>query len=632
MSRFNPHHANAPQVFQAAQDFKQQCLIDQKSLFLSGESIWTPPHFQNLITHFVSQPNTGSGGFYDKLAVQLSTCSTLDVALMTEIFWIIELPATNLSPNTRIQRLEGIWNIQPARAFPAQSQFLALPVLGGLGSAGPGYNQFLPSEMSFAVQAFASLVALTLPERTTLLNGDGFAFAQWLQSIPSGKGRQLYHTLCHVLFPDTFERIFSQDNKNQVLRAHKIWAAAMVGNRPLQDRALLELRERLEVQHPNEVDHYTKPVATLVNKDAQPQTLDGSAASNMRGANSTPSAVPEGDTAGEEGDSAPQPFRVADNVIFFGPPGTGKTFELQTRLRDAYDAGEEYDFVSFHPNYSYEEFVGGLRPIAAPGGNGIAVVYEKGPFRKLCELAHADSSRRFTLFIDEINRANIAKVFGELITLIEPSKRAKAGSEPNVGDGAWITLPGSAGEQFSVPDNLDIVATMNTADRSVSTMDVALRRRFRFVECPPEPALIDPPTVGAIDLAKLLTRLNDRLEFMLDRNHAIGHATFLSVADLSDLQKRLAERVIPLLQEYFFDDMEKVCLALTGSDKSSLFFRTRTLNPTALFPGSAHLVGSAARSSLSVGDPSTWTVDDIVALYDDGTTITADLLDNSPKP
>ena len=632
MSRFNPHHSNAPQVFQAAQEFKQQCLIDQKSLFLPGQSIWTTAHFQSLITHFVNQPNTGEGGFYDKLATQLSTCAPLDVALMTEIFWIVQLPATNLSPSTRLQRLEGIWNIKPAQAFPVQSRFLALPVLGGLGSARPGYNQFLPSEMAFAVQAFASLVAMPVLERTALLNGDGFGFAEWLQSIPSGKGRQLYHTLCHVLFPDTFERIFSQNNKNRVLREHKIWAATMVGNRPLQDRALLELRERLEVQHPGEVDHYKKPVATLVKKAAQPQTQGGAASDNLPGADSAPSSVPEDDTDDEEGDSAPQPFRVADNVIFYGPPGTGKTFELQKRLREAYDAGEEYDFVSFHPNYSYEEFVGGLRPTAVPGSNGIAVVYEKGPFRKLCELAHADSSRRFTLFIDEINRANVAKVFGELITLIEPSKRAKAGSEPNIGDGVWITLPGSAGEQFSVPDNLDIVATMNTADRSVSTMDVALRRRFRFVECPPEPKRIDPPTIGAIDLARLLTRLNDRLEFMLDRNHAIGHATFMSIAELTDLQKRLAERVIPLLQEYFFDDMEKVRLALTGSDKPSVFFRTETLNPNALFPGCAHLVGSAARTSLIVDDPSTWSVDHIVALYDDGTAVTPDLPDASPMP
>lgn len=632
MSRFNPNHANAPQVFQAAQDFKQQCLINQQSLFLPGQAIWTTQHFQSLITNFVKQPNFGSGGFYEKLAAQLSTCSALDIALMTEIFWIVQLPAVNLSPSTRLQRLEGIWSINPAAPFPAQSKFLAPLVLSGLGSAGPGYNQFLPSEMAFAVQAFAALVAKPLQERTALLNGDGFGFAEWLQSIPSGKSRQLYHTLCHVLFPDSFERIFSQNNKNQVLRAHTIWKAEMADDRPSQDRALLDLRHRLEVQHPGEVDHYSAPVATLIKKNAEPDEPSSSAAGKVPGENLGRSAAPGDEAADEASDGTPQPFRVADNVIFYGPPGTGKTFALQKRLREAYNAGEEYEFVSFHPSYSYEEFVGGLRPIAAPSGHGIAVVYEKGPFRKLCELAHANPSRRFTLFIDEINRANVAKVFGELITLIEPSKRAKAGSEPNEGDGAWITLPGSAGEQFSVPNNLDIVATMNTADRSVATMDVALRRRFRFVECPPEPELIDPPTVGAIDLAKLLRRVNDRLEFMLDRNHAIGHATFMSIDDLTELRKRLAERLIPLLQEYFFDDMEKVRLALTGRGEPSVFFRSKALNPTVLFPGAAHVVGSTARVSLTAGDPSTWAEADIIALYDDGTEITPDLLDEPATP
>ncbi|RZS81209.1 McrB family protein [Pigmentiphaga kullae] len=610
MSRFNPNHLNAAQVFQAAQDFKHQCLINQQSLFLPNQEIWTAPHFQSLTTNFVDQPDTGGGTFYQKLELQLATCTPLDIALMTEIFWIVQLPATNLRPPKKLKRLEEIWNIKPAAPFPVQSNFLDKPVLSGLGSAGPGYNQYFPSEMAFAVQAFAALVAMAPSARTALLNGSGFDFAEWLHSIPSGKGRQLYHTLCHVLFPDSFERMFSQNNKNKVMRGHKIWTKAMVGNRPLQDAALLDLRSKLEIQFPGAVDYYSEPIGTLLKK--KPEGED----------------EPEGDD--EESDSTPPPLRVSDNVIFYGPPGTGKTYQMQERMREAFEAGEDFTFVSFHPSYSYEEFVGGLRPTAAPDGNGIAVTYEKGPFRKLCEQAHADPSRRFTLFIDEINRANVAKVFGELITLIEPSKRVRAGSEPNDGDGTWVRLPGSRDEDFGVPDNLDIVASMNTADRSVATMDVALRRRFRFVECPPQPELIsNSPALGPIDLRKLMTRLNDRLEFMLDRNHAIGHATFMFIDGLPELRRRLAERVIPQLQEYFFDDMEKVRLALTGRDTSSVFFLERKLTSAMLFPGGAHLVGSAPRVSLAVGNPSSWTEADIVKLYDDGTAIAPDMPDES---
>ncbi len=630
MSRFNPDHPNAPQVFKAAQEFKQQCLINQQSLFLPGQAIWTTPHFQNLIANFVDQPDPGEGGFYQKLELQLSTCTALDVALMAEIFWIVELPATNLRPPKKLKRLEGIWNLNPAAPFPTQSSFLGIPVLSGLGSAGPGYNQYLPSEMAFAVQAFAALAAMPPSERTKLLSGSGFDFADWLNSIPSGKGRQLYHTLCHVLFPESFERMFSQDNKNKVMRAHKVWAKSMAGNRPLQDAALLDLRNKLEIQFPGAVDYYVAPVGTLLKEKPDPQDPSGSDILNLPGVRPSKEVEEEAEIDDEESDDTPPPHRISDNVIFYGPPGTGKTHRMQYRMREAFEAGEDFAFVSFHPSYSYEEFVGGLRPIAAPSGNGIAVVYEKGPFRKLCELAHADPSRRFTLFIDEINRANVAKVFGELITLIEPSKRARAGSEPNEGDGTWIRLPGSTDEEFSVPDNLDIVASMNTADRSVATMDVALRRRFRFVECPPQPELISvSPALGSIDLRKLLTRLNDRLEFMLDRNHAIGHATFMSIDDLPELRRRLAERVIPLLQEYFFDDMEKVRLALTGRDRTSVFFLARTLTPTNLFPGSAHLVGTAARVSLTLSDPSSWTAADIVALYDDGVVNAPDMPDEA---
>ena len=156
-----------------------------------------------------------------------------------------------------------------------------------------------------------------------------------------------------------------------------------------------------------------------------------------------------------------------------------------------------------------------MRPVAAKDGSGVVVAFQKGPFLALCEKAHASPSQQFTLFIDEINRANVAKVFGELITLLEHSKRVIAGSK--VEDvGAWVTLPGIT-ERFGVPDNLNIVATMNTADRSIAMMDIALRRRFRFEEFVPEPKRIVPAMVGAIELPALLQRLNDRIEYL----HAI---------------------------------------------------------------------------------------------------------------
>jgi 5-methylcytosine-specific restriction protein B len=616
MSRFNPHFPNATQVFDAADEFKQRCLLDQQSMLLDNQILWTAEHFQALIDSYVKQPDVGDGGFYDKLASQLATCQALDVALMTEVFWIVQLAPTNLRAPTKAKTLERIWNMKAAAPFPADSPFLATPVLSGLGSAGPGYNQYLWMEIVFAVEAFADFVAKPRTEREALLN-DAQAFALWLDSIPSGKGRQLYHTLCHVLFPDFFERIFSQGNKYQVARAHKIWTPILGESRPALDRALQDLRKRLEIQYPGAVDYYEPPVGTLIKQQGvnfgkvPEKPADGNGETIAQVPLSSREPDPEYDV--ETATNTKPTLRLADNVILFGPPGTGKTYEMQARMKAAFDKGEDFAFVAFHPSYSYEDFIGGLRPVASKDGAGIAVEFQKGPFLTLCEKAHANPTQRFTLFIDEINRANVAKVFGELITLIEPSKRVIAGSKAN-DEGTWVTLPGLS-SRFGVPDNLNVVATMNTADRSIAMMDIALRRRFRFQECAPEPKRIEPAMVGAVDLRALLQRLNDRLEYLLDRDHAIGHAVFMGITSLVELQTVLAQRVIPLLQEYFFEDMEKVRLVLTGNGKESVFFKSRALSPSELFPGAKQAVGTETRPTFSVGEPSTWSEAHIMGLY-----------------
>ena len=605
MSRFNPHCPNSALVFEAADEFKKRCLLRQNSLLLDNQPLWTVEHFQALIENYVNQPDLGEGGFYDKLASQLATCQPLDVALMAEIFWIVQLGPHNLRAPTKIKTMERIWNMNPAAPFPADSPFLAEAVLAGLGSAGPGYNQYMWMEMAFAIEAFVNFVAKSLDEREALLS-DSYVFSQWLDGIPSGKGRQLYHTLCHTFFPDAFERIFSQGNKYKAARAHRIWNSSFSENRPDLDVALHDLRKRLEVQYPGQVDFYTMPVGTLINQ----QTLDPT---QVVTDSSQLGSEPSFELEMEAVTNAVPTLRVADNLILYGPPGTGKTYEMQAQMKSAFDAGEDFAFVAFHPSYSYEDFIGGLRPVAAENGTGVVIAFHKGPFLTLCEKAHANPTQQFSLFIDEINRANVAKVFGELITLIEPSKRVIAGSKANE-NGAWVTLP-SLSERFGVPDNLNIVATMNTADRSIAMMDVALRRRFRFKECPPEPNRIVPATVGPIDLPRLLQRLNDRLEYLLDRDHALGHAFFMGINSLVELQRVLAQRVIPLLQEYFFDDLEKVRLVLTGNGKESVFFKSRLLSPAELFPGAKEAVGTEARPTFSVGDPSSWTETHIMGLY-----------------
>lgn len=290
------------------------------------------------------------------------------------------------------------------------------------------------------------------------------------------------------------------------------------------------------------------------------------------------------------------------NLILYGPPGTGKTYNsviyavaicdgkpvdeltdyaaVMSRYNELKKAGR-ISFTTFHQSYGYEEFIEGIKPIIDENKQDIGYTIEPGVFKKFCDNAKSitristgiestvieENTEPYVFIIDEINRGNISKIFGELITLIESTKRA------GMPEAASAILPYS-GDEFSVPSNVYILGTMNTADRSIALMDTALRRRFQFVEMMPDSDVlrkIHADKVEDLDVAAMLDKINERIEYLYDREHTIGHAFFTDLKDdatLEKLQSIFEKSVIPLLQEYFYEDYQKIQLVLGDNAKS----------------------------------------------------------------
>ena len=288
------------------------------------------------------------------------------------------------------------------------------------------------------------------------------------------------------------------------------------------------------------------------------------------------------------------------NVIFYGPPGTGKTYTTAKRaiaicdnvaeedLTDYAEVMKKYnelkkknriEFITFHQSYGYEEFIEGIKPIVSneddesDSENSQEIKYEivDGIFKKFCDEARKAQDKEnneYVFIIDEINRGNISKIFGELITLIETTKRA--GKEECIS----TKLPYSK-EEFTVPDNVYIIGTMNTADRSIALMDTALRRRFKFEEMLTDYHLLEDIFVEdkgtKVNIGAMLKVINERIEYLYDREHTIGHAVFLELKENNNIEKLeniFKKSVIPLLQEYFYEDYEKIRIVLGDNAKN----------------------------------------------------------------
>lgn len=287
------------------------------------------------------------------------------------------------------------------------------------------------------------------------------------------------------------------------------------------------------------------------------------------------------------------------NIIYYGPAGTGKTREALQKVEEL--TGEKYitaskdyneeikeiernenlsknaqkkqikeikgqedyqayplvEFSTFHPSYQYQEFIEGISIKEVDGTTSYEVKH--GVFKKIAKRALENHDKNYVLIIDEINRGNISSIFGEFFTLLEDKKRVSSSEKEENEEAVSITLPYSQ-EKLLVPDNLYIIGTMNTTDKSISLLDVALRRRFKFIAVEPDyEILVD---IDNLKLSNMLQAINKRLAVLKGEDFQIGHSYFLGANSIEDLQSIFEYKIIPLLKEYFHSDWESICAIL----------------------------------------------------------------------
>ena len=397
MARFNPHEDSVDAIYQAADEWRDKCLLANGSVFFADRHLWTNELLDELDERFVKNLDMGEGDFFGKLEAQLSGGSPQCKQLMAELDWLLLLFASRISEPKKRQDVRLIWSWS-GETLPEDHPMLSDATLGGLGHTGTAYNTHRWREFVFAINALREFKAKP-PEQQQHLASSSWDFARWLASVPDGENRQLRHILTHLIFPDDFERISTVRDKHAILAAFEDVPLKDVRKRDLVeiDQSLKELRKQLEAELGKPIDFYWEGVV----ERWKPVSEDDVA---------TPKKSGSSEGGSERGK---RPISRSLNTILYGPPGTGKTYETAKRavlICDCHaplkreDVMKRYDelyqerrieFVTFHQSYSYEEFIEGLRPetgnddgAAEPAQSaGFRLVARPGVLKRIAERA-----------------------------------------------------------------------------------------------------------------------------------------------------------------------------------------------------------------------------------------------------
>ena len=571
MARLERH----TQILAAAEYWRDRCLIGERALF-ADSYLWIRPYFQELHSLFVENPDESKAPFLVKLQRQLSPGSPNTKCLWAEMTWLYRLiqDRRSMKPETKRAQIAEAWKWS-GRDYPEAHELLSDRVLGaGVINPGIGYNTNAWMEFRFFVTAMVAWFSLGRTERGSLL-GQPWDFTSWLDATEYAPNRMFRHALLFLLFPAHFEPIVSTTDKKKIVRRLYHGDRIDDSNQVEVDQAILAIRSRLEDEHPGEELHfYESPIKELWQEPGRPKQLKSIKTVQEKkpkpyggdpNTTYTPNDahqdlfIPRSDF-----DRLLTSIKTRKNLILQGPPGTGKTFiarQIAWCLIGRKD-NVPVEMVQFHQSYAYEDFVQGYRPTDNGGFK-----LKNGVFHRFCERARAKTDTRHVFIIDEINRGNLSRIFGELLMLIESDKRSED----------FAVALTYSDKQFHVPKNVFILGMMNTADRSLALVDYALRRRFAFETLEPayrtehgrvafEKYLMDKGAEH--DLARRISdrmdELNERIrnDKELGRGFQIGHSYFVpgdGDTPSEDWYKHIVHtQIAPLLREYWFDSAEDV--------------------------------------------------------------------------
>ena len=561
-----PEHDYIDDVLAAAADWKERCFLADGSVF-TDESLWTAENVEDLeqLVHDIEpSPPRDEHGLWGmaQLKEKLNDVRPELVRLAAEAFWVALLypHSEDKPPRWKRDRFNDLWTMKGS----AQPAILRQHLIDDRALRGVAYVDSNHWSIRLPLSYLLKMVRLwktTEPRPVDLQQEPPWEFVGWLSSKMDQEmpDRPMRNAILYLLFPDYIERVESSKQKKLIIAAFGEPNPNAIDNSVIEDKVLYDIRKLLEQKKgTKELDFFHPPLA---NGWEHWKSRENGKKNEEKLKVANPGS--------DDPDPLPEALqRLADELlvdraflrrietllddkrqaIFQGPPGTGKTYVARKLAACLAGSAERVRLVQFHPSYAYEDFVQGFRPTLKDGQPSFELT--NGPLLDAAEAARTKPDEKHFLVIDEINRGNLSKVFGELYYLLEyreAEMRLQYSSKP-----------------FALPENLFIIGTMNTADRSIALVDLALRRRFHFVGFHPD----KPPVKGLLTrwlkknapeygwIAGCVDRAN---ELLGERQAAIGPSYFMKRHLDNDMVRLIWEHnVLPYVEEHLYGEQDRL--------------------------------------------------------------------------